>query len=129
MLSKIILYLRKYALVIVLLVFDLGYFSSVDPAAANSFMIMIGCVLVIVSVYLLWFMFGGFLDAWTVLPSKHRRKFVLAGTLLTVFMLLMQSIGQLSARDIAAAVPLTLILYLYFVHLSQPPARRNGASD
>jgi len=55
-------------------------------------------------------------------PFSIRSQRHLAGalTLLATFMILMQSIGELSWRDVLAIVPLVAILYVYVGYFARP---------
>jgi len=56
--------------------------------------------------------------------SHSRIRRVIAGAaLLPVFLLVLQSIGQLTVRDVLLAGSLALILYFYFARMATPTPR------
>ncbi len=96
-----------------LLVVDLLFFTLTNPERLPSFAWIIGLVLLAATLYSLLYAVLGVAD-WYGLPlGWHRRR--LAGMLvgLTCGLLALQSVGELSTRDILVVLPLALIAYLY----------------
>ncbi len=92
---------------------DLCFFGLINPNVGNSLIIILGCVFAAATVYCLCLIMASVLGmlAGTSLTAQRRIAIFLATV--AIFLLLMQSIGQLSIRDIIAIVPLAALLYLY----------------
>ncbi|HTB48743.1 MAG TPA: hypothetical protein VK712_01530 [Verrucomicrobiae bacterium] len=104
---------RRFWFVSVLLVADGLFFTLTDPERLPSFAWIIGFVLLALTLYVLAYAVLG-VGSWYGLPFKrHRRRLagVLAG--LVSGLLALQSVGELSARDVLVLLPLALIAYLY----------------
>jgi hypothetical protein len=89
------------------------FFSLTNPKSANSFLLMVGFVLVVVTIY-------GVIEAifatlkWCNVPvGKNHRRFIKMTTGLAAGLVALQSIGQLAAHDIAVLLPFTLLVYMY----------------
>ena len=109
--------------VIPLLVADIVFFSLVNPLSSNSFMIIIGCLLTALTIYIVLRALTRLLGVFISMSQPTQRRFAIFMTLLLMFLLLMQSIGQLSIRDILAIVPLMIVLYIYLTYTSRTRAR------
>src|SRR5450631_1359859 len=86
--------------VIPLLVADIVFFSLINPLSSNSFMIIIGCLLTALTIYIVLRALTRLLAVFITMSQRTQRRFAIFMTLLLMFVLLMQSIGQLSIRDI-----------------------------
>lgn len=120
--------LKKRGTIAALIAIDAIYFSFFNPLTGNSFIIIGGCLLVGLSVYGLWLTCAQVLVAWSILPVRHQRTFSVTASLLCLFLLLLQSIGQLSLRDLLASLPLAFILYMYIVRAGQAPSLPGDSS-
>lgn len=92
---------------------DLLFFGSTNPLHGQVWVIMAGCILVvatIVSLYRLLFL--------QLMPSaaKTRRVLVVMCSVVSLYLLFMQSIGQLNVRDAVALIPLVVLLYFYLTY-------------
>lgn len=96
-----------------LAVTDLLFFSFVSPLRGGSFLIIIGCALILLSTYWLAYSVARLTVWFAPNISLRSRPFAVSVMLFVMFVLLMQSIGQLSGRDVLAAAPLACILYGY----------------
>lgn len=98
-----------------LLVADSLLFGATDPNETPSFMLMVGFLLLSVTVY---YMLDGLLSLTGLygLPVRHRKRVLRTMTLLVSGLLALQSIGQLSARDILILAPLTSLMYFYVAY-------------
>ncbi|MGH7192211.1 MAG: hypothetical protein ACREJM_01615 [Candidatus Saccharimonadales bacterium] len=98
-----------------LLIADLLLFGMTDPAAAPSFMLIIGFILLSATIY---YLLDGLLSFMRLygLPARHRRRVLRTAALLASGLLALQSMGQLSARDILILTPLTALLYFYVAY-------------
>lgn len=98
---------------------DALVFGVTDPNETASFMLIVGFLLMSATAY---YLFDGVL-AFAGLygfPARHRKRVLRASALLASGLLALESIGQLSARDILILGPLTGLAYFYLAY----PARR-----
>lgn len=107
--------LKKLAAIILV---DLLFFSMIDPRRGNMLVLIVACLLAYTSVYVvcrlgMWL----FVKAFPISVATQKRV-ALAVTIGATFLLFMQSLGQLSSRDIFAVVPLTLVTYFYMAYAS-----------
>ena len=95
-----------------LLLGDVIFFGFSDPTRAPSTFFIIAFVLLAATLYMSAQGVCALLG-WYGFPVKHRHRvgLVTAGGLSSLFAL--QSIGQLSARDIAVLLPLVVIAFFY----------------
>ncbi len=117
--------LSRIRMVTLLIVINLLFFGFVSPSSASSFVIVIGCSLLAVDVYAFWKIAYRSLTVFTNTTNDQQKKIALFLTIATMFLVLMQSIGQLSARDVWAIVPLAVLLYAYIAY----PARSSANSS
>lgn len=98
-----------------LLVADSVLFGTTDPRDAPSFMLIVGFLLMSATIY---YMLDGLLALTKLygLPVRHRKRVLRTTTLLIGGLLALQSIGQLSARDILILAPLTSLVYFYVAY-------------
>lgn len=105
--------------VIGLLVVDSIVFGGTDPQQVPSFMLIVGFILLCLTVYCL---LRGLLALLQLagLPLKHRQRLLRAGTMLFGGCIALQSVGQLSSRDVIVLSLLTGLLYLYSTYAKSP---------
>jgi hypothetical protein len=100
-----------------LFVIDAVFFSMVNPIQAHAFVIVIGYGLLVVTLYFLI----DFLLAVSerIIPFSHhtKRRMALATTLVAALLIAMQSIGQLTVKDVLAVIPLIVVLSVYFSYM------------
>lgn len=108
-----------------LLVADSLLFGTTDPRDTPSFMLIVGFLLLSATIY---YMLDGLFALTKLygLPVRHRRRALRTMTLLVSGLLALQSIGQLSARDILILAPLTSLLYFYVAY--SKAARQRAAA-
>ncbi len=116
---------QKLGAVLLLLVADIVYFGLVNPANSNSLVVFIGCILIIFTIYILIYGLIKLLAVFFPISRSTQRRLTIFITLLLAFLLLMQSIGQLSLKDILAMVPLMIVLYLYLTYITKSKTRAN----
>ncbi|MGH7234386.1 MAG: hypothetical protein ACREF7_02990 [Candidatus Saccharimonadales bacterium] len=104
---------HKKPLTAVLLLADVLFFAFSDPSRMPLPVLIIGWLLVALSTYLL-FSYGSRLFRKYGLIKQERRISIIALSGFIYLLLVLQAVGQLSLRDIAALVPLAIIGYLYF---------------
>ena len=115
--------LRTLRFILPLLLADIVFFSLIDPANSTSFMIILGSLLTALTIYFILLALTRLLAVFFIMSKRTQRRFAIFITLILMFLLLMQSIGQLSLRDILAIVPLMVILYIYLTYISKPKTR------
>jgi hypothetical protein len=86
-------------------------------------MIILGSLLTALTIYFILLALTRLLAVFFIMSKRTQRRFAIFITLILMFLLLMQSIGQLSLRDILAIVPLMVILYIYLTYISKPKTR------
>jgi hypothetical protein len=101
---------------LVLIVIDGLFFGLTDPRTVNSLFLIVGFVLLGLNVYVLVKIVLVFL-AKLGFSIKNRGKIAGFSVILACLLLALQSIGQLSARDVLIIVPLTVLLYIYTAYI------------
>lgn len=98
-----------------LLAADTAVFCATNPNDTLSIMLIAGYILFCVTLYYL-------LDAVLSLgrlyglPLRHKKRFLRSAVLLISGLAALQSIGQLSSRDILVLAPLSVLFYLYVAY-------------
>jgi hypothetical protein len=105
-----------------LLALDAGLFGVTNASRAPSVVLMIGFVLMVVTLYQL---LNGLVSLSSLygVKLKCKQRLVRSLTLVISGLVALQSIGQLSQRDILVALPLAFLAYLYSAYAQV--ARRN----
>lgn len=96
-----------------LLLADGFFFALSDPQHMAIPAMVLGWLLIAASTYLL-FSVGSKLLKLAGLLKQEKRISVISLSGFVYLLVLLQAVGQLSLRDIAALVPLAIIGYLYF---------------
>jgi hypothetical protein len=112
---------RKWPLAALLLA-DLAIFGGTSPQSAPSIVLFIGFLLLSASFYVL--LLGALrLAAWYgISPGPRRRRFIRLGAGVFSGLVALQSIGELSSRDILVLLPLALIAYMYLSYGRREPS-------
>ena len=102
-----------------LVIVDVIVFGGTDPQQVPSFMLIVGFVLICLTVY------GGLkallaLVRLAGLPLKRQQGLPRTGTVLFGGCLALQSVGQLSSRDVVVLSLFTGLLYLYTTYARRP---------
>jgi hypothetical protein len=104
---------HKFRAVVLLLVVDSLFFSFTNPQKVASWLLIVGVLLLLYSLY--YALLGILAVAvWYGLPAGKqpaRLAKVIVG--MVGFLVALQSIGELSARDVLVLLPLGVIAYLY----------------
>jgi len=98
---------------------DILFFGLVNPTTSNSYVVILGCILIILSTYALVLIVTRLVAIFIPVSVATQKRFTLFVSLLLVFILLMQSIGQLSTRDLIAILPLLAVLYIYLTYVAK----------
>lgn len=103
---------------------DALFFGFIDPRKASSPLLIVGFIMLSLTIYMCW---RGFLRLFyrAGLPFRSiATKTTSLMTLLTVVVIGLQSMGELTFRDLAAIIPLSLVAYFYLTYGRQNTARR-----
>lgn len=97
---------------LVLLLADGFLFGGTNARNVVSYVVVIGFVLVMATLY---YVLYGLLTVIRLygIPIKHKRRLAACLTGLISGLVALQSIGELSQRDILVIVPLACLVYLY----------------
>lgn len=104
------------------------FFGVVSPAPASSLAVIAGGI-TLGGLTFVWFaLLVRLFAAFWPFPARQQRVLAASLTLTMMFLILMQSIGELSWRDAFVAIPLVAILYVYATYVSreQPAQDRLG---
>lgn len=95
---------------------DTIFFGMLNAARVPSFVIMAGFLLVVLNG---WFLLYNLCKIGSIYGIHIRRKMRVAayGTVVLGLLIALQSVGQLSGRDIAVLLPLAAIGYGYSLYL------------
>ena len=108
---------RTINLFAVLALSDWLFFGFVSPRAASSSVVIIGCLLLGATLYALCRVSVFLVSMAAPVAEGSRRRLAFCVALPATFMLLLQSIGQLSWRDAFAAIPFAAITYIYWGYI------------
>ena len=103
---------KKLLLALALIVFDAIFFLTANASKVPSYLIIVGFVLITLTLYLLLSTLIS-LTKYYGLKLKHQRRLSLCLTGLLAGLLALQSIGELSVRDVLVILPLAIIGYIY----------------
>lgn len=98
-----------------LLIIDLLLFGLTDPNSVPSFMLIVAYLLLVASIFWL-FLAATRLSSWYGLNSKHPKRLALVVTGVIGFLLALQSVGELTTRDMLILTPLMVVGYLYMTY-------------
>jgi hypothetical protein len=104
---------KKIGRLLAVLVIDGLFFSLINPQKTHSVIIIVGFGLLVLTVYLGIDLLLGLLQRVMSFSAATRRRLQDASTMLIALLLAMQSIGQLTIRDLLALIPLVLVLAFY----------------
>ena len=108
---------RKPIQLMALFVVDALFFSLVNPVNAYAIVIVLGFVLLIITIYVLIDFLLALGERIIPFSAHTKRRMALATTLVLALLIAMQSIGQLTTKDILAVIPLAIILSIYFSYM------------
>ncbi len=112
---------RKLPL-LALIAADLSVFGATSPQNASSIVLFIGFLLLAATFYVL--LLGALrLVAWYgISPGRYRKRFIRLTAGVFSGLVALQSIGELSSRDVLVLLPLALIAYIYLSYGRREPA-------
>lgn len=110
-------YMRKhfkdFGRVLALLVVDSIFFSAINPAKAYALVVIVGFGLLVLTIYAVIDLLLLLVVRIVPLSDLLRKRILTSGTMLLGLLIAMQSIGQLTVKDMFALVPLVLVLGFY----------------
>jgi hypothetical protein len=111
--------IAKLTRLLILFAADGLFFSLINPNSVYSFVIVIGFLLLALTIYAL-------IDFLLVLAERivpfslhTKKRIAFASTLVLSLLVAMQSIGQLTSKDILAMVPLVIVLSFYLSYVTR----------
>ncbi len=96
-----------------LLVLDSAFFAFTDPAKIDSIFLIVGFMLVAATLYLLIIKLCAVGRVYGLQFDKQSHKIASYGTGIIIGLMALQSIGELTFRDLLVAAPLGVITYMY----------------
>jgi membrane-associated HD superfamily phosphohydrolase len=108
---------RKLIRLGILFVLDALFFSLVNPNNTYAIVIVAGYILLIITLYVLIDFLLAVSERIIPFSAHTKRRMAVATTLVLALLIAMQSIGQLTVRDILAVIPLVVVLSLYFSYM------------
>jgi len=105
---------KPFGLLLLLLAVDAVFFSMINPTRAYAWVVIIGFGLLVLTIYVIFGLLVTMIAKIVPLSDLLRKRLVRAATLLCGLLIAMQSIGQLSFKDLLALVPFVLVLAFYF---------------
>lgn len=92
---------------------DALFFGLTDPARAPSVLFIVAFLLMVVSLY---YLVRGFmaLMAWYGVRATRSKRVALTVAAVVGGLMALQSINQLTTRDMVVVVPLVMVAYFYF---------------
>lgn len=107
---------RKLITVICLVVLNGLFFSILNPNNVNSIILIVGFLFLGLTLYsiielILYLIFS------SGLKIKNRKRIAVFISILLVGLLGLQSIGQLSLKDILVITPLWILLFIYITYI------------
>jgi len=109
----------SYLQVTLVTLFACGFFGIVSPAPASSLAVIAGSITLGVILYVWSALFVRLFALFWSFPTRQQRILAATLTLITMFLVLMQSIGELSWRDAFVVIPLVVILYGYIMYVAR----------
>ena len=114
---------RRLIRLLALFVVDVAFFSLVNPIKAYAVVIIIGFGLLVMTLYVLIDFLLALGERIIPFSLSTKRRIAQASTLVLGLLIAMQSIGQLTVKDILAVIPLIIVLSLYFSYMFRQQPR------
>lgn len=97
---------------LVLLVLDAIVFGTTHAATAPSYMIIIGFILFVLTIYYVFYNLLAITSLYG-LKIKHKHQMSLYITIVLGILIALQSTGELGSRDVWVLLPLVILGYFY----------------
>lgn len=104
----------QYARIAGLLAVDALFFGLTDPMKTTPAVLAMGFALAASTLFVLLSMLVQLARWYGLSLTGRERKIARTGTIIISVLLALQSVGQLSQRDILVFLPLMAVAYLYF---------------
>lgn len=98
------------------------FFSLTNPKSVASVQLIVGFAVLAALCFCVWQLLLTVNSVRARLPRAHRRSIILAGTILPILLLMLQSIGQLTMRDVLTLVGLFLLGAFYVARAGRQSA-------
>jgi hypothetical protein len=113
---------RHFWQALVVLIADAAFFTRTDASKIAPFLLIVGILLLAVTFYELIYGLLSFARLYG-LPIRHKNRLAIYLSGILVLIVALQSIGELTPRDILVLLPLATIGYIYGLYTST--RRRN----
>jgi hypothetical protein len=110
--TKLISILQRYRRYVILAIVDIAFFGLISPDM-SAFAIIPAFILVVVSIFAILTLIVAYIGKMFVVKPKNQKRIVVVLSASLGVVIALQSIGQLTVRDVVTIVPLILVLYLY----------------
>ncbi len=95
-----------------LVVADLLFYGNTNEHSVPSYLVIIGFLLLALNIYFVSFVVLSLLRLYG-LPIKHKKRLAKYITGAASIIIALQSVGQLSVKDVLVLLPLTILGYVY----------------
>jgi hypothetical protein len=109
---KLVTFLHANRRYVALAMVDIAFFGLISPNS-SAFVIIPAFILVVLSIFVILTLIVAYVGKMFVVKPKNQKRIVFMSTATLGIIIALQSIGQLTVRDVATIVPLILVLYLY----------------
>jgi hypothetical protein len=93
---------------------DLLFYSATNPDNGSSYVLVVGFALLTISLYFVIDRLLQFMGLCGLSIGRYRHRLALCVSGVFMGLTALQSIGELTARDVVIFIPLSAILYVYF---------------
>lgn len=107
---------KRFWEILIILVIDGFFFGLTNPNKINSVFLIAGFILLGLTLYLLVQIIMSYLIKLGF-KFKNRREIAIFSSVLVVILLALQSIGQLSGRDVLIIIPAIILLFIYLTYI------------
>jgi hypothetical protein len=108
---------KQFWQIISLLVVDGIFFTNSNAGQVAPFILIVGFLLLVFTSYLLLFGAISIMRLYG-LPIRHKKRLSVYLTLILGSIIALQSIGELSSRDIIVLLPLVTLGYMYGLYIT-----------
>lgn len=109
--------LRPYRHYLILLVVDSLFFGLFSPSQ-SSWLLLPGFALLIATIYGVFTLLVRLMGKFITIKAAMQKKITVFGTFVIGVILALQSLGQLTPKDIITVIPLLAVLYLYISYFT-----------
>jgi hypothetical protein len=106
-------HISRRKLTIGLLALDGAFFAFTDPAKIDSIFLIVGFMLLAATSYLLIIKLCALGRVYGLQFDRKSHQIAMFGTGILIGLIALQSIGELTFRDLLVAIPLGVITYMY----------------